>query len=147
MQEELFNLIVTILKSASNYMGISYEKLSILCYCIIAPLIWASIYVLRRRSFFSILFTMPSLVAIYLFFKGDLQQATKLFYDANIKGLHFFAAQIGMSYVEISLILSVLIPLGTFILLGLIPRVALSPIYVMLNTALFIYLVAVFIAF
>ena len=147
MQEELFNLIVTILKSVSNYMGISYEKLSILCYCIIAPLIWAGIYVLRRRSFFSILFTMPSLVAIYLFFKSDLGQFTKLFYDANIKVLRFFVAQIGMSYVEISLIFSVLVPLGTFILLGLMPRVALSPIYVMLNTALFIYLVAVLIAF
>lgn len=147
MQEELFNLIVTILKSVSNYMGISYEKLSILCYCIIAPLIWAGIYVLRKRSFFSILFTMPSLVAIYLFFKGGLQQFTKLFYDANINVLHFFVAQIGMSYVEISLILSVLVPLGTFILLGLMPRVALSPVYVMLNTALFIYLVAVLIAF
>lgn len=147
MQEELFNLIVTILKSVSNYMGLSYEKLSILCYCIVAPLVWAGIYVLRKRSFFSILFTMPSLVAIYLFFKGDLGQFTKLFYDANIKGLHFFAAQIGMNYVEISLIFSVLVPFGTFILLGLMPRVALSPIYVMLNTTLFIYLVAVFIAF
>lgn len=147
MQEELFNLIVTILKSVSNSMGISYEKLSILCYCIIAPLIWAGIYVLRKRSFFSILFTIPFLIAIYLFFKGDLGQFTKLFYDINIKGLRFFAAQIGISYVEISLILSVLAPLGTFILLGLMPRLALSPIYVILNVALFIYLVALFIAF
>ena len=147
MQEEFFNLIVTILKSVSNDMGISYQKLNILCYCMIAPLIWAGIYVLRKRSFFSILFTMPSLVAIYLFFKGDLQQFTKLFYDAHIKGLHFFAAQIGISDVEISLIISVLVPLGTFILLGLMPRAALSPIYVMLNTALFIYLVVVFISF
>ena len=147
MQEELFNIIVTIFKSVSKYTGLSYEELNILCYCIIAPLVWASIYVIRRRSFFSILFTIPAFGLVYLFFKGDLNQFTKSFYDSHIQGLNFFAAQLGITYVQISLILGVAVPIGVLLLLWLIPKVALSPLYVILNTLLLAYLVAVFIAF
>lgn len=92
----------------ANSLGLSYGEFCILVFCYIQPIIMLLFGVLNIKHLFGKL-TILSMI-LYLWFYSQYSISTKSFYRIY-NDLHHWANSIGITYIEINILLYIIIPI------------------------------------
>ncbi len=132
MIETLFNAIVDALQAICARTGLHYSEINILIYCGLIPWSWSFIVYWRRRRGGWLPMLHLLLSAIYYLQKQRWHGASKKFYDANIHVLEQLSKMTGWNYVDISIVIGVVVPMGIYLLLYTLPKPWLLSFYAIL---------------
>ena len=119
---DLFDALVVLFTSGSQWLGLSYAELNSIVYCGLVPLGWLGLVVVRQPRYkWLLLAGTVALVVLTLALRrpGSTGQG---FYNHNIRVLELLGRATGLGYVLVSLLMGVLIPAVAAGLLLLAPR-------------------------
>jgi len=122
MVESLFNAIVEALQAICAATGLTYSEINILIYCGLIPLSWFALVYARRRRGAWLLVVHLLAPAIYYAERKNLTGPSKKFYDENIQALERLVEMSRLSYIVISVIIGVVVPLTIYLLLCFLPK-------------------------
>ena len=112
---EIFNVVVSILRWLAGKSGLSYNEINIIVYFVIIPFIYMYLFdKLIDKFYFRIGFLI--ILAITFVLVESFREFSDKLFNASVKFLEWFEI-IGWNYVEASVIICVVVPVLIFIVL------------------------------
>ncbi len=135
----LFDSIVELFQYLCKLTGLRYAELNILVYCLLIPLTWVVIVVVRKQKHLLLLAMHIISVYLYLSFRGELNIWSQQFYAKNLTYLAFFGKNTPQGYINVSLIIGLLVPVFMYGLLLFAKKTMILWIYLFFLIALIAY--------